>query len=180
MAATAQNLKRLVRFLASMPPDQETKNQLRIKSALRSHRPLEQCRVGITLRLRRRVRVAQRREHGCRLRSWRCGARCRARCRARCSSMWSWLYSCSCRIVEASPRKPWPAVSNALLAMSRAPRSSIAFVIATNSGASISVMGRAPRRGKISISIRRRVYSTWRGLLPSAQCSSQSESASIV
>ena len=55
MAATAQNLKRLVRFLASMPPDQETKNQLRIKSALRSHRPLERCWIGIAVRLRRRV-----------------------------------------------------------------------------------------------------------------------------
>ncbi|WP_433965439.1 transposase [Tunturiibacter gelidiferens] len=55
MAATAQNLKRLVRFLALMPPDQGTKNQLRINSALKSHRSLEQCRIGTALRLRRRV-----------------------------------------------------------------------------------------------------------------------------
>jgi len=51
MAATAQNLKRLVRYLASMPP---VKKQLRnLKSNSKSLRPFEPCRIGIALRRRR-------------------------------------------------------------------------------------------------------------------------------
>jgi hypothetical protein len=49
MAATAQNLKCLVRFLASMPPP---RTNSAIKSTLRSLRPLEPYRIA--LRLRRR------------------------------------------------------------------------------------------------------------------------------
>jgi len=52
MAATAQNLKRLVRFLASMPP---AKDQLRNKSASRSLRPVERCRIRIAPPRRRRL-----------------------------------------------------------------------------------------------------------------------------
>ena len=69
---------------------------------------------------------------------------------------WSYRFEKKERLMALGKYPDVPlAVARARLAMSRAPRTSMAFTMATISGASISAMGSGPRLGNMSATMRR-------------------------